>query len=140
MSLVFVAYGNSVFRLMLSNTVNGIRSGFSSHFWDVGLSGYSNPSRSISDARPPPFLLPFPGPLPTFPPPTPPNIPESIPNPPPPIPFPEFPEFDPFPLVDEDIVLSSPHMFIPEQPVTRNFLDLFKLCAPYDHDFDGGRG
>jgi hypothetical protein len=24
-------------------------------------------------------------------------------------------------LADEDIVLSSPHMFIPEQPVTRNW-------------------
>ena len=114
-SVVLVAYGNSVFKLILSRTVNGIRSGFSSHFWDVGLSGYSKPSRSISDGRPPPFLFPFPGALPTLPPP-PPNSPESIPNPPPPMPFPELPELDELlPLLDDDIVLPLPFVFMTER-------------------------
>ena len=106
MSVVLDAYGNSVFRLMSSKNVRGMRSGFSNHFCDVGLSGYSNASRSMSAERCPPFLFPFPEPFPTFPPP---NNPESIPKPPlPPTPLPELPELDDPPFPDEDVIFPIP--------------------------------
>ena len=130
-SVVFDAYGNSVLRFMLSRTVRGIRSGFSNHFCDVGLSGYSNASRSISEPRCPPFLLPFPEPFPTLPPP---NNPESIPRPPlPPIPLPELPELDEPPLFDDETVLPIPCVVIPEQPI------IFGKLGSFPEE-DGGRG